>query len=397
MIGLTLGRVFGTEVRAHWTWIVILAFIAVIFGTDLSNGTAAVWPSGLAWGASIAIAALVFVSVTAHELAHVYVARRNGQLIPVVVVQLLGGAYVMDVKPKNAGEEVRISLAGSVLSLALALAFGIVAVVLSVGPFDIDRAPAGLQAVQFVASMMAVFNVMLCVINLVPGYPMDGARILHGLVWGRTGKEEVATAAAIRVGRSTGIALIILGAIALAVMDTAVGLALIVAGWLMMGSSRILDRRKSLQTLVAGLLVSDAEDTEAAHIPPQLTLDVFAGEYLGERLGAAALVERGSELLGLIGTAQIRRIPRRLWTMTRTSEAMVPIGAVPSVSGELDLWSALEVLERTGLDALLVTAGAPGAVVSRRSAARLVHQKAEEKQRDLLALGLSKKGRFRGR
>jgi hypothetical protein len=105
---------------------------------------------------------------------------------------------------------------------------------------------------------------------------MDGARILHGLVWGRTGKEEVATAAAIRVGRSTGIALIILGAIALAVMDTAVGLALIVAGWLMMGSSRILDRRKSLQTLVAGLLVSDAEDTEAAHIPPKLTLDVFA-------------------------------------------------------------------------------------------------------------------------
>lgn len=397
MIGLTLGRVFGTEVRAHWTWIVILAFIAVIFGTDLSNGTAAVWPSGLAWGASIAVAALVFVSVAAHELAHVYVGRRNGQLIPVVVVQLLGGAYVMDVKPKNAGEEIRISLAGSVFSFALALVFGIIAIVLSVGPFDVDRAPAGLQAVQFVTSMMAVFNVMLCVINLVPGYPMDGARILHGLVWGRTGKEEAATAAAIRVGRATGIALMILGAVALAVVDTAVGLTLVVAGWLMMGSSRILDRRMSLQTLVAGLHVSDAEDTEAAHIPPQLTLDVFAGEYLGERLGAAALVERGSELLGLIGTAQIRRIPKRLWTMTRTAEAMVPIGAVPSVSGESDLWSALEVLERTGLDALLVTAGAPGAVVSRRSAARLVHQKAEEKQRDLLALGLSRKGRFRGR
>jgi Zn-dependent protease len=397
-MGLTLGRIFGTEVRAHWTWIFILAFIAVIFGVDLSGGTAAIWPPGLAWGASIAIAALVFVSVAAHELAHVYVARRNGQLIPVVVVQLLGGAYVMEVKPRTAGEEVRISLAGSALSLVLTLAFGVVAIVLSLGPFDIDRAPAGLQAVQLVASMMAIFNVMICVINLAPGYPMDGARILHGLVWGRTGKEEVATAAAIRIGRSTGIALMIVGAMSLAFLDAAAGLALILAGWLMMGSSRVLDRRRSLQTLVAGLHVSDAEDTEAAHIPPQLTLDVFAGEYLGERLGAAAIVERGSELLGLIGTAQIRRIPRRLWTLTRTAEAMVPIGAVPSVSAEMDLWSALEVLERTGLDALLVAAGAPGAaLVTRRSAAKLVHQKAEEHQRELLALGLSRKGRFRGR
>jgi len=397
-MGLTLGRIFGTEVRAHWTWILILAFIAVFLGTDLSNGTAAIWSPGLAWGSSIATAALVFVSVAAHELAHVYVARRNGQVIPVVVVQLLGGAYVMDVKPRSAGEEVRISVAGSAMSLVLALAFGGVAVVLFLGPFAIDRAPAGLQAVQFVASLVAVFNLILCVINLVPGYPMDGARILHGLVWGRTGKEEVATAAAIRIGRSTGIALMTLGAVSIAFFDAAAGLALVVAGWLMMGSSRVLDRRRSFQALIAGLHVSDAEETEAARIPPQLTLDVFAGEYLGDRLGAAALVERGSELLGLIGTAQIRRIPRRLWTLTRTADAMVPIGAVPSVSGEMDLWSALEVLERTGLDALLVAAGAPGAaLLTRRSAAKLVHQKAEERQRELLALGPPRRGRFGGR
>ena len=80
----------------------------------------------------------------------------------------------------------------------------------------------------------------------------------------------------------------------------------------------LLDRRQTLQNLVAGLHVSDAEDTEAARVPPQLTLDVFAAEYLAERLGAAALVERGSELLGLIGTAQIRRIPRRTWPRTHT-------------------------------------------------------------------------------
>jgi CBS domain-containing protein len=304
----------------------------------------------------------------------------------------------MEVKPKTAGEEIRIAAAGSVFSLVLALAFGLVGGVLLLAPFDIDQAPAGLQAVQFVATMLAVFNVMLGLINLIPGYPMDGARILHGIVWARTGNEEAGTAVAIRVGRYTGMAFMVLGGVVIAVLDAVIGLALVVAGWLMMGSSRVLERRRSLQTLVEGLHVSDAEETDAAHIPPQLTLDVFAGEYLADRLGAAALVERGSELLGLIGTSQIRRIPRRNWTLTHTADAMVPIANVPSVSGDLDLWSALEVLERSGLDALLVAVGLPGAaLVTRRSAAKVVHQRAEERQRELIAQGLFRKGRFRGR
>jgi Zn-dependent protease len=397
MSGLTFGRIFGTEIRAHWTWVLILAFIAVVFGIDLSDGTAASWPVGLAYGSSIATAGLIFLSVAAHELAHVKVARRNGQEIPVVVVQLLGGPYVMEVKPKTPGEEIRISAVGSAFSLLLSLAFGFVAVGLSVGPFNIDQAPDGLQAIQFVTSMVAIFNLMLCVINLVPGYPMDGARLLHGLVWSRTGSAETGTAATIRIGRYTGILLMMLGATAVALLDAAAGLALIVAGWLMMASSRTMDRRRSLQGLVAGLHVSDAEDTEAARVPPQLTLDVFAGSYLAERLGAAALVERGTELLGLIGTAQIRRIPRRSWTLTHTSDAMVPIANVPTVAGEMDLWSALEVLERSGLDALLIAAAVPVALVTRQSAAKVVHERVEERQREMIAQGLAGRGRSRGR
>jgi CBS domain-containing protein len=318
-------------------------------------------------------------------------------MIPVVVVQLLGGPYVMEVKPKTPGEEIRISAVGSAFSLLLSLAFGFVAVGLSVGPFNIDQAPDGLQAIQFVASMVAIFNLMLCVINLVPGYPMDGARLLHGLVWSRTGSEETGTAATVRIGRYTGILLMMLGATAVALLDAAAGLALIVAGWMMMASSRTMDRRRSLQGLVAGLHVSDAEDTEAARVPPQLTLDVFAGSYLAERVGAAALVERGTELLGLIGTAQIRRIPRRSWTLTHTSDAMVPIAKVPTVAGEMDLWSALEVLERSGLDALLIAAAVPVALVTRQSAAKVVHERVEERQREMIAQGLAGRGRSRGR
>ncbi len=398
MSGLTLGRVFGVEVRAHWTWILILAFIAVVFAMDLTDGTAAAWPAPLAWGASIATAALVFASTTAHELAHVRVARRSEIEVPVVVVQLLGGSYVAELKPKTAGEELRVAAAGSALSLALALVLGAFGCFLAFGPVNMDTAPQWLQAIEFVTFMVAVFNAFLGVVNLVPGYPLDGARILHALVWQKTGQERVATAAAIRTGRYVGISLMIAGALSLLFADVATGLCLVIAGWLVMGSSRLLERRSVLQSLVAGLRVGDAEDDDPARVPPQLTLDVFAAEYLGERLGAAALVERGSELLGLIGTAQIRRIPRRSWTETRTEQAMVPAENVPTLGAEADLWSGLEVLERTGLDALFVAGGAPGTVLmTRHEVSRLVHEKAEEKQRELIALGRAGKSRFRRR
>jgi hypothetical protein len=314
------------------------------------------------------------------------------------VVQLLGGSYIAEVKPRTAGEELRIAIAGSALSFALAVAFGAVGCLLAFGPVDMDSAPQWLQAVEFVTFMVAVFNVFLGLVNLVPGYPLDGARVLHALVWQRTGQEPLATAAAIRVGRYVGISLIAVGALSLLFADAVTGLCLVIAGWLVIGSSRLLDRRSVLQSLVAGLRVSDAEDDAPARVPPQLTLDVFAAEYLGERLGAAALVERGSELLGLIGTAQIRRVPRRVWTRTRTEQAMVPISKVPTLRAETDLWSGLEVLERTGLDALFVGAGEAGtALMTRRQAAKLVHEKAEARQRDLIALGQLRKGRFRRR
>lgn len=398
MIGLTVGRIFGTDVRIHWTWVPIMAFIAVVFAIDLSSGTTAGWAPSLAWGSSISTAVLVLASVTLHELAHVKVARRNGEELPVVVVQLLGGPFVMELKPRNAGEEFRVALAGSAVSLLLVAAFGAVTAILVLGPDAQNQAPEGVQAIVFVTTMVAAFNLFLCVVNLVPGYPLDGARALHAIAWSRTGQEAAATAITIRISRYVGMALILVGALTIAVLDPVTGLCLAVGGWLVMSSSRFLDRRSGLQHLMAGLHVSDAEDADPARVPPQLTLDVFAADYLADRLGGAALVEHGSELLGLIGTSQIRRIPRRTWNETRTEDAMVGIEKVPSLPSDTDLWSALEVLERSGLDALVVSPGGAATVLmTRRSVAQLVHEKVDERQRQLAALGQIRKNRFRGR
>jgi Zn-dependent protease len=382
--GVPLGRVFGTEIRAHWTWIFLLALITVVFGEELAVQTNVGFDALWGWGTAIAAAALIFASVTFHELAHVWIARRNGIGGNVVVIQMLGGSYVMEVRPRAWGQELRVALAGPVVSLVLMTVFGVFVGLVELGWGSSNDVPPAVAAVSFVAQVLALFNFFLAVVNLIPGYPMDGARIVHSLAWARSGRDDVGTTVASRVGRMVGFGIMALGAVVVAVVDLWPGLALMIAGWLFVGSSRILERRLMLQKLIVGAHVSDALDSEPARVPPQLTLDVFAGEYMGERLGGAALVERGQELLGLIGTAQIRRIPRRNWPLTRTEQAMVPLTKVPWTSGDTDLWSALETLERSGLDGLLVGTGEHvSALVTRRSAAQLIHERAEQQARTL--------------
>jgi Zn-dependent protease len=375
--GFTLFRFAGAEVRIHWSWIFVLALVTVTFGEGLAaqpSGLDAVW----SWAAGVAIAALVLFSVIVHELGHVVVARRYGLGSNAVVIQLLGGAFLMELRPRTPGQELRVAAAGSLASLALMTVFGALAAGLEVGWGSASDVPDAVAATGFVTEVLAVFNVFVAIVNLIPAYPLDGARIVHAAAWSRSGQEDAATRVASRVGRLVGYAVLITGGVVAAMWGLLAGVLLAIAGWLLVGSSRMLDRRLVLRELIGAARVSDATDQDVPRLPPQLTLDVFASEYLGERFGAAALVERGEELLGIIGTAQIRRVPQRRWAAVRVEDAMVPVAAVPRAAGDSDLWPALEALERSGLDGLLVAAGERiSALVTRRSVARFVRQRVE--------------------
>ena len=394
---MALGRFRGTEIRIHWSWVPVLALIVVFFGGGLSSGDGG-WPTAAAWGTAGAIAILVFLSVMAHELAHVYVASQYGLRSPSVVVQLLGGPYLMSVRPRDPRQELRVSAAGPVVSLLLSFVLLGVGALMWTAGFGETASPMALQAVELTVVWIGMVNLLLGAVNLIPGYPLDGARMFHAVAWRRSGVEAVATLRSVRVGRYVGWVFVAIGSATMFFSDPLIGLALVVAGWLMVLSSRMLNQRAFLQTLLTGLHVGEALDASPVRLPPQLTLDVFAGEYLAERMGAAALVARGTELLGLVGTAQIRRVPRRSWADTRTEQVMVPIAAVPSTTAESELWPALETLEQSGLDALVVpgTEGAPG-LFTRRSAAQLVQEKAVEERRKVNARGGDGPGRSGGR
>ncbi len=174
-----IGRFSGIDVRVHWTFLLLLAFFAFIgYGA-----------SGSPLGALTAIVAIValFLCVLLHEFGHSLVAQRLGIGIHSITLLPIGGVSNLESLPEKPADEVKISVAGPLVSVVLALFFFGVGVLLGAVP----RVPAdpftGFGSVGQFFFYLAFLNIILAVFNLLPAFPLDGGRILRGLLATRLG------------------------------------------------------------------------------------------------------------------------------------------------------------------------------------------------------------------
>jgi Zn-dependent protease/CBS domain-containing protein len=355
-----IARIAGFEIRLHFSWIPILAFLTLSVLTEISGlDEQAAGPT--AWATALIVSFGFLASVLIHELAHAIVARRRGVAGGPITLFFFGGTASAELESSRPEDEVRIAAAGPIASLVLALVLvGIAFAADGVGsePFAI---------IASAALILGVLNALVGLINLVPGFPLDGGRVLRAIVWGRTHDERTGTRAAALAGRVAGWGMTLVGlGIALA-GDGLDGVMLVIAGWFLGNAARAMDQRLAIEDLLAGAHVEEALERDVPRVAPQLTLDVFADQL--KAAGATAIpVVRGDRLLGLIGLIQLRRVGRRAWATTRAEDAMVAVDRLPSLRPEDALWPAVEALRRSGLDGLPVI-GDDGllGVVTRRS------------------------------
>jgi Zn-dependent protease len=185
MIGKTLrtGRVFGIELKLDYSWFVIFLLIAWSLARHYLPTTHPGWPAGIYWAMGGITALFSFVSVLAHELAHSLVSKAYGVPVRDITLFLFGGAAEIDGEPRRPRDEFLMALAGPVTSLAVAASFGFLRSVSL--PFS-----APLHALS---GWLAWINVGLALFNLIPGFPLDGGRVLRASVWGITGQWKRAT------------------------------------------------------------------------------------------------------------------------------------------------------------------------------------------------------------
>ncbi len=370
MNGIPVGRILGFDVRLHFSWLFIVAIIAVTVAGRLTQFQPEIAPA-MTWIIGLFGALGFAVTVIAHELAHAVFARRDGASATILVVQFVGSPAPIDVIATTPRAEATIALAGPLTSLVL----GTVLCALAVGSLTIG-AWAGAIADLFL--IIGALNLLLAAVSVVPAFPLDGARVVRAVAWARSGNPRTGTRAAGVVGKYAGRLALVVGLAVVITGETVDGIMIGLIGWFLMASARSVDRWLILDELVAGMSVGEAMEKDLSTISPQLTLDTFASSLLDGTVTPALPVLLDDRLVGIIGLAQVRAVAARNWPSTRTEDVMVGPPDMPTATAEDRLSDALERLRLSHLDGLAVLdGGTVRGVLTRRSIAALLHARAE--------------------
>ena len=334
---IRLGRVLGIELRLDYSWFIIFVLITWSLAGHYFPGAHPGWSSGAYWALAAITSVLFFTSVVVHELGHSLVSRAFGTPVHDITLFIFGGAAHISQEPRRPREELLMALAGPGASLGLAALF-FAGWWLSLG------IPGPLHAL---AGWLAWINLILALFNLIPGFPLDGGRVLRAIVWGTTGDPRRATVIAAGVGRLVAFGFIFYGIWQIFGGNWANGLWIAFIGWFLDGAAIRSMQHQAVENLVAGHTARDALLTDCPHVLPRLTLDVVVDQVAHPSGRRCFPVMEEDRLCGLLTLGQIARVPRDRWPTTRVADIMVPLDRLKTVRPDDAL---TRILERMAAD-----------------------------------------------
>ena len=323
-----VGRLAGIPIGVHPLWLVVVALLTWTLGADYYPAEVhGIAPTG-AYALGLLSALLLFASVLLHELGHALVARRDGVEIEEIDLWLLGGVARMRERSHGAAAELRMALAGPAVTLAIAAAFGAVA---------LSGAVDAVPALEAVVAYQALSNAVILGFNLLPAFPLDGGRVAHAVLWWRLADRTRATVVAAAIGRAFGYVFVALGA--LTVLSGAigglwlvlVGLFIVAAGAAEVWQARVHDR---LGDVTVSELMSHPPVCLSAHEP---ALEALRRPLTNGRFGAFPVVDVTGRVTGVASLTALRRAAMRRPVPT--------VGDTADADPELLVYGDRQVLE----------------------------------------------------
>ncbi|UCF20087.1 MAG: site-2 protease family protein [Gemmatimonadota bacterium] len=361
--GFRIAKFFGFDVRLDLSWFVVFFLVLWTFAES-------VFPyrhrglSSTEYGLmAVAGALLFFASVLLHELAHSAVARARGIQVEGITLFIFGGMARIRSEAMNPKDEFLITVVGPLSSAAIGLALLVTA--------SIGRKVGLPVTVTGVADYLALLNFVLAVFNLIPGFPLDGGRLLRSLVWHLTRDLRKATRWASLTGRGFGFVMIGLGIVYLFGNSLIFGMWLVFIGWFLYQAAESSYRQLILRRILEGVRAEEAMTRHPEAVPAELTLrDLVDDYFLRRRFGAFPVEDSDGSLLGLITLTQVKAVDRHKWPTIRVREVMTQICEAVKVQKEDSLAEVLTKLESAGVGrALVVDDGRLEGVISRADVA----------------------------
>jgi Zn-dependent protease len=348
---LRLFRLFGIQFTANWSWL-LLAALLVYVAYSTFRGLRLGFSQVELWSLALVAALLSVASLYAHELAHALVARAFGIPVRTISLFLLGGMAHITRESPSPRAELAIALVGPVTSVVI----GLVGVVASLTLWDVAPPAAALGL------WLATMNLPLGIFNLVPAYPLDGGRVLRGLLWFAGQDLRWASTVAARVGQAAAVGLLFSGVWILFDGSSGAlsGLWLIMIAWFMYAGAASSQYATIFHDSLRRLTVASVMDRDFGRVQAGVSVQTFAEEHLLEKTPAVAphayAVYRDDYLVGLLSLRQLGRIPMQTWSHTSVERAMLPIESAPAMEPGAPALGALHLILEEGVEQIAVMA-----------------------------------------
>jgi Zn-dependent protease len=340
---LPLGRILGITIGLDYSWFLIFALLTWMLGSSYYPAEFKNWPPLLYWFMGAVTAVMLFASVLLHELGHSVVAIRYKIPVRSITLFIFGGVARIGAEPPSAIAEFWIAVAGPIVSLSLAMLFS-----------ALKPVTTGIEPLLGLVKYLAYINFALVLFNLIPGYPLDGGRVFRAIVWAVTKNMRRATLMAANVGRFFGFLFIFAGVLRIFSGDFGGGVWIAFIGWFLENAASAQIQQVMFQGLLAGHKVAQVMSSHCVAIPAELTLQQMVDEHILRGGLRCFLVNRGSETVGLMTLHRVRTVPRGEWQATSVAQAMLPLDNMMSISPDEELWTALQQMDRDGVNQLPV-------------------------------------------
>lgn len=369
---IKLGRILGVDIGLHYSWVLIAVLITFsLVGHFEENNPR--WSESLRWIVAIVTALLFFAAIVVHELSHAIVARARGLPVKSITLFALGGVAQIEKEAADAKTEFWMGIIGPITSFVIGVICLLLTVALGWTPPELPQQP-----IPAMLMWLGLINIGLAIFNMIPGFPLDGGRVLRGIIWWITGNARRATTIAARVGQFIAFAMILYGVMQFFRGTGFSGLWMIFIGWFLLSASRESYAQMVISEGLRGLRVADVMSRDFPVVDAHTNLQTFAEEHLmrtGRRFFVVTLNERPE---GIITPNEINSVPKNRWPYTTIGDVMRPLDATRTVGPNTPVSDALEVMASQDLNQLPVIAdGGLVGLLSRSNILQLIQTRAE--------------------
>ncbi|MBA2731804.1 MAG: site-2 protease family protein [Acidobacteria bacterium] len=343
---ISVARVYGIPVRIDYRWFVVVGVSVWLVSMSLQKGIRGLPPVEpvVAWVLGVITTLALFLSVFGHELSHALVGRMEGIEIEEIVLHPFGGLTRFKHEPETPGAEFRIAIAGPAASFLFA--------VLSFGAYQIALV-GGYRMAAAILFFIGAGNLLLAVFNLLPGYPLDGGRVLRALLWRRRGNITEATRIAGLCGIFIAVTLIIIGiymAVSPKVQGTLSGLWSVLVGlFLFDAAAGVVKHARNMKQAT----VADTMSAPVA-IEPDVLISHFVDTILPMHRRVSFPVAKGRQLHGILALEDLKSLPRERWRQTRARDVMRPVDDTLFVESSATMARADEIMQSNGVGSVAV-------------------------------------------